>query len=104
MQQRRPVKVKVYARAVVAIALLTTWSLSAFTGFLLWLAPIGQRAGQQPLLLELTKSQWGDIHFCVSVAAIAVTLVHSILDWRALRGVIRYMTSVHRSQVIGVGG
>ena len=96
MKQSRPIKAKVYARAVVGIALITTWSLSAFTGFLLWLAPTGPQSGRQPLLLGLTKSEWGDIHFWVSVAAIVVTLVHLVLDWRALRGVIRYMTSVHR--------
>ena len=97
MKQRRPIKVKVYARAVVAIMLIAGWSLSALTGFLLWFAPPGPRAGRQVLLLGLTKSEWNDIHFWVSVVAIVVTLIHVVLDWRALRGVIRYMTSVHRA-------
>ncbi len=63
MKYGRPIKVKVYARAVVAIILITVWSLVALTGLLLWLAPSGQRSGKQLLLFELTKSEWGDIHF-----------------------------------------
>ena len=97
MKSKRPFRVKLYTRAVVAIMLITTWCLAALTGFLLWLAPTGPRSGQMPLLFEMTKSEWGDIHFWISVAAIVVTLLHMVVDWRALRGVIRYMISVHRS-------
>ena len=97
MKYRRPIKVKVYARAVVAIILIIVWSLAAFTGLLLWLAPSVPRAGHQLLLLELTKSEWGDIHFWVCVVVLGVTIVHIIIDWKALRGVIRYLTSVHRA-------
>ena len=96
MKPRRPIKVKIYARAVVAIMLITTWSLMALTGLLLWLAPSGPQSGRQLLLLGLTKSEWGDVHFWIGVATVAVTLIHVVIDWRALRGVIRYLTSVHR--------
>ena len=102
MKYRRPVKVKIYARAVVAIMLITVWSLVALTGLLLWLAPSGPQSGRQPLLFELTKGEWGDIHFWIAVATVAVTLIHLIIDWRALRGVIRYLTSVHRSPRIPI--
>jgi hypothetical protein len=57
------VKVKVYTRAVVAIMLITVWSLVALTGFLLWLAHSGPQSGHQLLLLGLTKQEWGDVHF-----------------------------------------
>ncbi|GAI02377.1 unnamed protein product [marine sediment metagenome] len=99
MKYGRPVKVKVkvYARAVVAIMLITVWSLVALTGLLLWLAPSGPRSGQQLLLLEMTKHEWGDVHFWIAVAVVVVTVVHLIIDWRALRGLVRYLTSVHRS-------
>ena len=102
MAQKRPIKFKVYARAVTAILLIAVWSLVGLTGLLLWLAPSGQRAGQQILLLGLTKSEWGDIHFWIGVATVAVTLIHLIIDWKALRGVIRYLTTVHRERGISV--
>jgi hypothetical protein len=77
--------------------LITVWSLVALTGLLLWLAPSGPRSGRQLLLLGLTKGEWGDVHFWIGVATAVVTLIHLIIDWRALRGVIRYLTSVHRN-------
>lgn len=98
MRYSRPIKVKVYTRAVVAIMLITAWSLLSLTGLLLWLAPTGRRSGQIELLFGLTKHEWGDVHLWIAVATVAVTLVHIIIDWKALRGIIRYLTSVHRGQ------
>ncbi len=100
MPYRRPIKIKVYTRAVVAIALVIVWVLVSLTGLLLWLAPSGQRSGQRLILFDLTKSEWGDIHFWVAVAVLIVTLVHIIIDWKALRGVIRYLISTHRERGI----
>ena len=100
MKSNRPIKVKVYARAVVAIMLITSWSLLSLTGLLLWLAPSGRQSGQIELLFGLTKHEWGDVHFWIAVGTVIVTLVHVIIDWRALRGVIRYLTSAHRDQRI----
>ena len=100
MKTRRPIKVKVYVRAITAILLLTIWALVTFTGILIWAAPSVQRSGQQLLLFDLTKSEWGDIHFWVAVGTVAVTLIHIIIDWKALRGVIRYLVSVHRERGI----
>ena len=99
MSEKRPIKPKVYARAVIAIALITAWVLSAFSGLILWLAPEVRRAGQQPLLFGITKQNWGEIHFWICVAVLVVTIIHIIVDWKALRGVIRYLTSVHRDRI-----
>lgn len=99
MSSKRPIKPKVYARAIIAIALITVWILSAFSGLILWLAPEVSRAGQQPLLFGITKQNWGEIHFWICVAVVVVTIVHVIIDWKALRGVIRYMASVHRDRI-----
>jgi hypothetical protein len=99
MPNKRPIKPKVYARAITAIALITVWILSAFSGLILWLAPEVRRAGQQPLLFGITKQNWGEIHFWICVAVVAVTIIHIIIDWKALRGVIRYLTSVHRDTI-----
>ena len=98
MPNRRPIKVKVYTRAVTAILLITAWVLSAFSGLILWLAPEVRQAGKQPLLFNITKNEWGEVHFWICVVVVAITIIHIILDWKALRGVIRYMTSVHRDQ------
>ena len=99
MSTRRPIKPKIYIRAVIAIALIIVWILSAFSGLILWLAPEVRKAGEQPLLFGITKSDWGEIHFWVCVAVVVVTLVHIIIDWKALRAVIRYLTSVHRETI-----
>ena len=63
MNRKQRLRFKMHTKAVVAILLIAAWSLSGFTGFLLWLAPDGQGAGRLPLLFDLTKSAWGDIHF-----------------------------------------
>lgn len=83
-------------RAWVAMTLIVVWSLAAFSGFLLWLAPSRPRSGWQVLFLGLTKHQWGDVHFWVSVAAPGVTTAHVMSDRRALCSCLRYLTSVHR--------
>jgi hypothetical protein len=100
MQRSRPVRVKLYARAVVGIMLIAVWSLVALSGLLLWSAPSGPRSGRLPLLLGLTKGEWGDVHLWTAVAAAVVTVVHLVIDWQALRGVIRYLVSVHRGPEI----
>ena len=99
MSTRRQIKVKVYARAVTAIFLITVWSLSAFSGLILWLAPEVRQAGNQPLLFGITKQEWGEIHFWICVAVVIVTIIHLIIDWKALRGVIRYLTTAHRDTI-----
>ena len=100
MKRNRPVKTKVYARAVVAIMLIIAWSLVALTGLLLWLAPSGRRSGQTELLFGLTKGEWGDVHFWIGIATVVITLIHLVIDWRALRGVVRYLISTHRESGI----
>ena len=99
-EKRRVIKPKVYARAIIAIALITVWVLSAFSGLILWFAPDVRQAGRQLLLFGITKQNWGEIHFWICVAAMVVTVLHIIIDWKALRGVIRYLTSVHRDTTI----
>lgn len=99
MTEQKKVNVKIYARAIIAMALITVWVLSAFSGLVLWLAPDVKQAGKQLLLFGITKQNWGEIHFWICVAVVVVTIVHMIIDWKALRGVIRYLTSVHRDRI-----
>ena len=96
MNRKGEIKVKLYARAIIAIMLITSWSLLSISGLVLWLAPIGRRSGQTPLLFDLTKQEWGDIHFWFAIATIIITLAHIIIDWKVFRGIIRYLTSIHR--------
>ncbi len=96
MSPKRPFKFKLYLRAVTAILLLVTWGLITLSGILIYLAPTGQRSGQATLFLGLSKSTWNDIHFWLGVATVAVTVIHIIIDWKALFGLIRYLVSMHR--------
>ena len=42
----------------------------------------GQGAGaHSKALLSLTRHQWGDIHFVISVIFIALILLHLVLHW-----------------------
>jgi uncharacterized RDD family membrane protein YckC len=96
MGKSRPIKIRIYARAVVALLLIALWSLAALSGLVLWLAPSGSHSGTQSLLLGLTKVEWTDVHFWIAVAAFVVTVVHIIIEWKVLRGLVRYLTSTHR--------
>jgi len=88
--------IKIYIRAVIAILLIIAWVLVAFSGLILWLAPEGRQSGRIPLLFDLTKSEWKDIHLWLAVATLIITLIHVIVDWKTLRAVIKYMVSAHR--------
>lgn len=95
-KRRRRGQTKAYIRAIVAVSLIAVWSVVGLSGFLLYVAPHGPRSGWT-ILLILIKTQWGDVHFWFSVVAIIVTVIHIAVDWRALRGCIRYLTSIERS-------
>ena len=87
---------RTYLRSIIAILLMIVWSLVIVSGVLLWLVPHGPRSGQTPLLFNLTKRDWGELHLWFSLAAIAVTSAHLVIDWRGLCGCMKYLTSVHR--------
>lgn len=98
MPPSRKFNAKAYARSIIAILLMTFWTLAFLTGWLLWFAPHGPRSGRIPLSLGLTKPQWGDVHFWLSLTASGITVVHVVVDRKALKGCLRYLTSVHRSE------
>jgi len=100
MRQVRSGIPKPYIRSVVAITMLLTWSLSALTGFLLWVAPNGPRSGRMLLLFGLTKGEWGDFHAWFSAVALILTIVHLIVDWRGFRGCIKYLTNTRREDIL----
>jgi hypothetical protein len=90
-------QMKARIRALVALALIVTWSLAAITGFLLYVAPTGPRSGRMIILL-LTKAQWGDVHFWMSIVAMIVTVVHTMIDWKALKACVRFLVNTQRGQ------
>jgi len=71
--------------------MLAAWGLSVFSGFILWAAPSGYRAGRMILFLGMTKRQWGDWHTWFSLIAIIITIIHLIVDWKGLKGSIKYL-------------
>lgn len=97
LQRQRSARAKARLRAAIAIALFIFWGLSGLTGFLLYMAPTGPRSGRM-VLFFLTKSQWGDVHFWLSVIAGVITLIHIVVDWRALRACMRFLASTDRPQ------
>jgi hypothetical protein len=80
-------------RAVIGIALVTVWSLVVLSGVVLWIAPHGPGAGRRELLFGLARPQWGDVHAWLSLAALAVTVVHVAVDRRMLRSALRSLVS-----------
>ncbi len=98
MNRKQEIRVKLYTRAIVAIMLVSAWSLLSISGLILWLAPTGRRSGQLELFLGLTKQEWGELHFWIALATIVITVVHIIIDWKVFVGIIRYLTSTRRQQ------
>jgi len=94
---RRPLKVrlKVYARALTDISLVLLWLPATFSGVILWetlgIVPAGPGKGERVMLWGLTTREWGEIHWWVSVAAVAFTLLHIVLDWKAFKGAVKYL-------------
>lgn len=95
----REINFKIYIRAIVSIIMLIVWVLVAVSGFVLWLAPAGPRSGRIPLLFALTKNDWREIHQWIAAIALIMTIIHIIIDWGALRSVIKYMVSIHRIKI-----
>jgi hypothetical protein len=82
-------------RAVIGITLVAVWAAATLTGVLLYVAPDGRRSGSAELLFGLTKSSWGDVHWWVSLAAVAVTVVHLVVDWKTFRSCVRHLVHTH---------
>lgn len=97
--QHRVFNMKAYLRSVVAILLLVFWSLAILSGWLLWFAPHGPRSGRIALLLGITKRGREDLHSCLSVIACGITILHVVIDWKALKGCVRYLASTHRKGI-----
>ena len=78
-------------RGLVSICLLISWTTSALSGFILYLAPEGQRSGKAILLFDLTKHGWSEFHTWLSFLALGITFLHIIIDWKILVAVMKYL-------------
>jgi len=80
-------------RALVAVFLIVFWFYPISTGFLLYFTK--HTPGNIPILFGLTRSVWKDLHFWLSVIAFIITIIHIIVDWKALIASIRYLINVN---------
>ena len=94
------INLKIYVRSIIAIVMLVVWLVVGISGVILWLAPEGQRSGRIPLLFDMTKSDWEEIHLWLAAIMVVITIIHVIVDWKTLKAVIKYMVSVHRDKAI----
>lgn len=62
-----------------------------------WLAPDVRRAGQQVLLLALTKHEWGDVHTAISMGSILVAMTHVVVVRSGLVADVRLLATGQRS-------
>lgn len=89
-------QIRIQVRSAIAFAMLFVWGLMALTGLLLYLAPAGPHSGRITIFL-LTKQQWGDLHFWMGLLALSLTVVHVVVDWRALKACFHYLSSGERT-------
>ena len=96
-ERRQRAQMKARSRAIIALMLLVLWGLALFTGLIFVVVPSGPHSGLIQVL-GLPKTQWGDIHLWVSLAASAVTVVHVVIDWKALKACSRFLVSMDRGE------
>jgi hypothetical protein len=98
---RRP-KAIVYIRAVAVVAMVALVPVVIASGIIPWLAADGRRAGQQVLLLAVTKHDWTEVHTAVAAAAILVAVTHVVVVRAGLVADVRLLATGQRSAPRGV--
>jgi hypothetical protein len=78
-----------YARALVALAMIGSWLVSATSGLVLWLSPHGPGTRSLATALDLTRSAWIDIHIVASFLALGLTLTHLTVMRSGVRAYLR---------------
>ena len=93
---RRP-RAIVYLRALAVVTMVVLVPLAIVSGIVPWLAPDVRRAGQQVLLLALTKRDWVDVHTAVTMGAILVATTHVVVVRAGLVADVRLLLTGQRS-------
>jgi hypothetical protein len=88
-----------YVRAVIALAMIGAWAISAASGIVVWLAADGRGASQVPLLFGATKQTWADFHVAISTLAIVLTITHLTVMRRGVLAYVRLLFTGRRSAV-----
>jgi hypothetical protein len=86
-------RIRLRLRAVFSSIMVFGWVVVAVTGFLLYFSPEGRRSGWTEILW-LTKSEWKDVHFWVSVGIALVTIGHVVLNRKGLRRAFRTLAGL----------
>jgi len=93
---RRP-RAVVNIRAVAVVVMVVLVPLAIVSGIVPWLAPEVRRAGQQVLLLALTKRGWVDVHTAITMGAILVAMTHVAVVRAGLVADVRLLATGQRS-------
>ena len=86
-----------YVRALAVVTMVVLVPLALVSGIVPWLAPDVRRAGQQVLLLALTKRDWVDVHTAVTMGAILVATTHVVVVRTGLVADVRLLATGQRS-------
>lgn len=84
-----------YAAVTMAIFLV----FLVFTGWVIYLAPHGV-AARNWLFLGVSKYQYRDIHFCLSVVTTVLVLTHSALNFKSLSNYLKLHSKVGVSPLL----
>jgi hypothetical protein len=88
--------------AAVDAAAFALFAFLVTTGVLIrWSLPPG--SGRRALVLGLDRHGWGDLHFWVAAAFLAVLSLHLLLHWRFLAGLLRGRAREGSSGRVGLG-
>lgn len=80
-QPRRPARIQTINFVTDVVTFLVVLAMAA-TGLLLkFVLPPGSQGGQGMQLWGLTRHEWGDVHFWLSVSMGALFVVHVALHW-----------------------
>ncbi|BAY22488.1 hypothetical protein NIES2100_22510 [Calothrix sp. NIES-2100] len=81
----RNIRLEIYFHLVDVLALITCWSLTLLTGFILWFAPTTKSVGSLNWLFSLLQFEWGKLHLFMGVIALCITTVHLVISRRVLQ-------------------
>jgi hypothetical protein len=66
---------------------------------------VGRNSAQKPitLLWGLTRHEWGEVHFWVSIALMTILALHIFLHWRWVASMLRNQPEQHSGTRFGLG-